>query len=111
VLALSTGARGGEILALQPQDYNGDGKLAIRRTLVNNGSRIGTPKSKNSRRDIQLPALARDALDRHLPTVEGGAWLFPSKAGTNLRYHNFIRLHWRPLLERGGVEYRNFHTW
>jgi integrase len=32
VLALSTGMRGGEILALQPQDYH-NGKLDIRRTL------------------------------------------------------------------------------
>ncbi len=36
--------------------------------------------------------------------------MFPSKAGTNLRYHNFIRFHWRPLLRRAGVEYRNFHV-
>jgi integrase len=47
VLALSTGARGGEILSLHPQDYNeSTGTLTIRRTLVNNGTEIGTPKSK-----------------------------------------------------------------
>ena len=109
VLALSTGARGGELCALQVQDYDA-GKLRIRRTLVNNGERIGTPKSKNSRRDIQLPSIAREALDRHLPTVDGGVWMFPSKAGTNHRYHNFIRLHWRPLLQRASVSYRNFHV-
>lgn len=73
VLALSTGIRGGEAFALQPQDYDGDGgKLSIRRTLVNNSTEIGTPKSKNSYRTIQLPAIARDALERHLYSRNGG---------------------------------------
>ena len=110
VLALSTGMRGGEVFALQPQDYNAaDGTLAIRRTLVNNGTQVGTPKSKNSYRKVQFAHVARDALERHLRNG-GGEWVFPSKAGTNLRYHNFIRFHWRPLLRRAGVEYRNFHV-
>lgn len=108
VFALSTGMRGGEILALQPQDYNKQaGTLAIRRTLVNNGTQIGTPKSNNSRRIIHLPTIAVEALER---TDLSGIWCFPSKAGTTLFYHNFIRFHWRPLLERAEVNYRSFHT-
>jgi integrase len=107
VLALSTGMRGGEVFALQPDDYD-NGILAIRRTLVNNGTQIGTPKSKNSYRKIQLAPVARDALERHLRNR--GEWVFPSKAGTNLRHHNFIRFHWRPLLNRAGVPYKRFHT-
>ena len=110
VLALSTGMRGGEVFALQPDDYN-NGTLAIRRTLVNNGTEIGTPKSKNSNRTIQLPAIARDALERHLLKNNGGSdWIFPSRAGTTLFYHNVIRFHWRPLLKRAEVSYRNFHV-
>jgi integrase len=104
--------RGGEVFALQPQDYSAHaGTLAIRRTLVNNGTRVGTPKSKNSYRKIQLAPVARDALERHLHENSGGVeWVFPSRAGTNLRYHNFIRFHWRPLLQRAGVQYKSFHT-
>jgi integrase len=108
ILALSIGCRGGELLSLQPQDYDKQaGTLAIRRTLVNNGTAIGTPKSKNSRRTIQLPRIALDALGR---TDLTGTWMFPSRAGTTLFYHNWIRCHWRPLLERAGVQYKNFHT-
>jgi integrase len=108
ILALSCGMRGGEIFSTQPGDYNRQaGTLAIRRTLVNNGTAIGTPKSKNSKRTIQLPTIARDALDRTDRTKE---WMFPSRAGTTLFYHNWIRLHWRPLLGGAGVEYRNFHV-
>jgi len=110
VLALSTGMRGGEILALQPHDHH-NGKLDIRRTLVNNSTSIGTPKSNNSRRTIQLPAIARDALERHLSENNGGVnWMFPSKAGTVLFYHNFLRFHWKPLTERAVIPYCSFHT-
>ena len=36
--------------------------------------------------------------------------MFPSRVGTTLFYHNFIRFHWRPLLKRAEVSYRNFHV-
>lgn len=108
ILALGCGMRGGEIFSLKPSDYDKrNGTLAIRRTLVNNGTEIGTPKSKNSKRTIQLPDIARDVLHR---TDLSGEWMFPSKAGTTLFYHNWIRFHWRPLLERAEVRYRNFHV-
>jgi integrase len=109
VLALSTGMRGGEILALQPLDVDLDsGMLSIRRTLIMNGSGVGSPKSKNSRRTIQLPRIARDALARH--ESNGGVWLFPGRSGENLRYHNFITYRWKPLVKRAGIEYKSFHT-
>jgi len=109
VLALSTGMRGGEMLALQHTDYH-NGKLDIRRNLVNNSKSIGTPKSSNSRRTIQLPEIAIEAIETHLSNDDWGVWMFPSKVGTVLFYHNFLRFHWKPLVGRAGVEYRNFHT-
>jgi integrase len=36
--------------------------------------------------------------------------VFPPRTGQNLRYHNFITFHWKPLVERAGIAYRNFHT-
>jgi integrase len=109
-LALSAGMRGGEIFALQPDDYDSEtGTLAIRKTLVNNGTQIGSPKSKHSYRKIRLASVARDALDKHLLTTNA-QWIFPSRTGTNLRYHNFIRFHWRPLLKNAAVDYKSFHT-
>jgi integrase len=108
VLALSTGMRGGEILALQPQDYDPvAGTLAIRRTLIMNGASIGPPKSKNSKRTIQIPTIAHDALDR---CDTSGDWLFPGRTGQNLRYHSFITFQWKRLVERAGIEYKSFHT-
>ena len=108
VIALSCGLRVGEILSLKPEDYaRSKGTLAIRRTLVANGTGVNSPKSKNSHRTIVLPQIARDALDR---TDLSGIWMFPSKAGTTIFPHNWIRFHWRPLLERAGVPYRNMHV-
>lgn len=109
VLALSTGMRAGEILALQQPDVNlASGMLQVRRTLVLNGASVGTPKSRNSRRIIQLPTIALDTLRKHTNTL--GLWVFPGRTGQNLRYHNFITFHLKPLVERAGLEYRNFHT-
>jgi integrase len=111
VLALGTGARGGEILSLEPHDYDAAaGTLSIRRTLIMNGSAVGTPKSKNSRRTMQLPNIARDALDQHLAQSNGGVWMFPGRTGQNLRYHSFITFQWKPLVVRAGIEYKSFHT-
>jgi integrase len=112
ILALSAGMRGGEIFALQPAAYDAEtGTLAIRWTLVNNGTQIGTPKSKHSYRKIQLCSAARDALNKHLRNLPTDSqWMFPSRTGTNLRYHNFIRFHWRPLLKATSVDYKSFHT-
>jgi integrase len=111
VLALSTGMRGGEILALQRPDVSMDaGILQVRRTLILNGSGIGTPKSKNSYRTIQLPQVALDALERHTNKNGASLWLFPGKSGQNLRYHSFIRFQWKRLVEYAGIDYKCFHT-
>jgi integrase len=49
--ALSTGMRGGEILASQKTDIDlARGTLQVRRTLILNSSCVGTPKRMNSRR-------------------------------------------------------------
>lgn len=104
--------RGGEIFALQPAAYDAEtGTLAIRRTLVNNGTQIGTPKSKHSYRKVRLCSAARDALNKHLRNLPTDSkWMFPSRTGTNPRYHNFIRFHWRPHLKARSVDYKSFHT-
>src|SRR5918997_1095166 len=112
VLALSTGMRGGEILALQPQDFDAaSDTLVIRRTLIMNGSAVGTPKSKNSRRTIQLPSIAIEAIERQLHKIDKNSMcLFPGRTGQNLRYHSFITFQSKPLVERAGIEYKSFHT-
>jgi integrase len=107
-LALSTGMRGGEILGLEWRFINLDaGTLDVRQTTTIKGQ-LGTPKSKNSVRTLQLPQIARDALRIH---SKSSRFVFPNRKGTDfIRYNSFVILHWRPLTQRAGIPYKNFHT-
>lgn len=68
LLALTTGMRRGEILALRWQDLDLDrGALSINRTLEETETDLAVkePKTERSRRTIALPGLAVEALRRH----------------------------------------------
>lgn len=66
-LLLGTGMRLGEALALRWEDIDGN-ELQVRRTLVQvatGGIYFDTPKTKKSRRTIDLPGYVLEALRRH----------------------------------------------
>ena len=107
-LALSTGMRGGEILGLEWRFINlHAGTLDVRQTTTIKGQ-LGTPKSKNSVRTLQLPQIAIDALRSH---SKSSRFVFPNRKGTDfIRYHSFVIFQWRPLTQRAGIQYKNFHT-
>lgn len=68
VLALATGARRGELLALRWTDVDLDGaQLRVERSLEETkaGLRFKTPKTRNGRRAITLPASAVESLRDH----------------------------------------------
>jgi integrase len=68
LLAVTTGLRRGEILALRWQDIDLDqGTLAVRRSLeqTRGGNRFKEPKTKKARRVVALPALTTEALRKH----------------------------------------------
>ena len=65
LLAVTTGLRRGEILALRWQDIDLDqGTLAVRRSLeqTRGGNRFKEPKTQKARRVVALPALTTEAL-------------------------------------------------
>ena len=123
VLAVHTGMRQGEMLALRWQDVDIENAvLSVRRTLTRRGGKIafGEPKTKKSRRSIRLTPQAVDALRAHLErqlrdmeilgdhyqdqglifTTDTGAPIIPS----NLRQRSFT-----PLLKRAGLPHMRFH--
>lgn len=68
LLALTTGIRRGEILALRWSDVDLDGRtLAVRQTLeqTRGGLNFKQPKTPRSRRTISLPNITVEALRRH----------------------------------------------
>ncbi len=112
VLALTTGAREGELFALRWGDVDlTSGMLSIRRSLQDadgKGKLVSGPtKTKASRRRFELPAIAIAALREHRKKLEGeglGAGerdlVFPAANGEPLRRQNFLRRDFYPLLDR-----------
>jgi integrase len=108
VLALTTGMRQGELLALKWEDIDFvHGTLQVRRTItriVNKGFTISEPKTPKSRRSIQLAQMAIDALKRHrirqheLRLLAGPAWseqgwVFCNGVGNPIEATAYRRLH------------------
>ncbi len=124
VLALTTGLRQGELLALRWRDVDlGDGSLRVVGTLYRLGKgslTIGPPKTAGSRRQVTLPSLAVDALGRHKDNQSaqrllcGDAWedhglVFTNEVGRPMDATNLRRRYFQPLLERAGLPRIRFH--
>ncbi len=123
VLAMHTGMRQGELLALKWEDVDlNEGVIRIRRTLVRSGGRIalGEPKTKGSRRPVYLTGAAVEALrthlDRQLEDIErlGDLYrdhglVFTSEVGTLINPTNLRRRSFAPLLDRTGLTRIRFH--
>jgi integrase len=123
VLALNTGMRQGELLALKWDDVDLErGVLRVRRTLThaNKAFVLGEPKTKNSRRTIRLTTHAVDALRAHLSRqfqeieemgslYQPGGLIFATKTGTIINPSNLRNRSFKPLLKRAGLPTIRFH--
>ena len=123
VLALTTGMREGELLALRWDDVKLDlGTLSVRATLQNLGGHLalGEPKTAQSRRQIRLTPRAVAALrQHHLRQAEerllmGPAWhdqglVFPNRLGGLMDGLNFLKQGYYRILEKAGLPRIRFH--
>ncbi|MSQ08515.1 MAG: site-specific integrase [Dehalococcoidia bacterium] len=117
-LAVTTGARSGEMLGLRWNKVDFEaGTMEIRVAL----SRVGgvyelvEPKTARSRRSVAVPVVALEALRRHRARQTeqalklGPAWqngmnlVFTSEVGTPVDHNNFLRRDFRPLLKKAGL--------
>jgi integrase len=115
-LAIHTGLREGELLALQWADVDLDaGTLTVRHNLVSTHGQVpryGEPKSQTSRLTIALPAQATQALKAHkarqaedrLAAADwaGYGLVFCSHIGTPLLRRNVLRA-FKLALQRAGL--------
>jgi integrase len=111
-LSVNTGARSGELLGLHWPDVNFDeGSIVITHTLeeVRGKFSLREPKTEKSRRKIDLPAGAVDALLEHRKAmlaegrdVKAGPVFCDNKGGF-IRRSNLHRRHFYPLLTAAGV--------
>lgn len=123
VLALNTGMRQGELLALKWDDVDLErGVLRVRRTLTHADRAyvLGEPKTNKSRRTIRLTTGAITALRAHLSRqleemermsslYQPGGLIFATETGTIINPSNLRNRSFKPLLERAGLPPIRFH--
>ena len=123
VLAVTTGLRQGELLGLKWEDVDlEDGVVRVRRTLTRHKTRLllSDPKTKRSRRTVQLTQAAVGALKRHLAhqveqrgllgdLYEHQGLVFATQKGTLVNPSNLRKRSFEPLLEKAGLSAIRFH--
>ena len=123
VLAVHTGMRQGELLALKWTDVDLEaGKISVRRTLTREGGhyKLGEPKTKKSRRTVKLTGAATEALRRHLSRqmvemdrlgdLYGDQGLvFTTSSGAPLNPSNIRNRNLRRLMRKAGLPEIRFH--
>lgn len=123
VLALNTGMRQGELLALKWDDVDLErGVLRVRRTLTHSDKRfvLGEPKTKKSQRSIRLTVSAVQALREHLARqleemeragslYASGGLIFATETGTIINPSNLRNRSFKPLLRLAGLRQIRFH--
>lgn len=111
-LAAATGARQGELLALERDDFDptaGTVKIVRAVNQRKGGFQLNPPKSQNGVRTLAPPPFALAAVAKRLEGRAAGP-IFTTASGNYVGRSNFVRKCWRPLLTAAGVKYRKFHT-
>ena len=119
ILAVTTGLRIGELLALEIDDVElPRGIIKIQRS-VSRGQ-VDVTKTEGSTRQVPIPPVLREVLTVHLNGAsllaknrkEGleANWLFPSEAGTPLSDRNLINRHIYPVSKKLGIPHFSWHS-
>ena len=123
ILAVHTGMRQGELLALRWQDVDLENAVAsVRRTLTRSGGKVvfGEPKTKKSRRSIRLTPQAVEALRAHLKRqlqdieilgdrYQDQGLVFTTNTGAPINPSNLRQRSFASLLKRAGLPHVRFH--
>ena len=103
---LATGARWGEVTALQVRDIDLQGQAVHIRRAFKKGERgavLGAPKSARSRRVVLVAEWAIAALAPLLDGKDDDALVFTSPEGRVIHRGNFVHRHWTPAMHRAKI--------
>lgn len=105
-LAVYTGARLGELLALRKSNVSADSiKIDLNAHAVSGKMLLTTPKTASGSRIIKIsPALAQELL----ATAGDNDFVFHTRYDTCWNSSTAVRA-WQAVLKEAGVEYKNFH--
>ena len=105
--AVLTGMRRGKLLGLKWEDIDFEGnRIHVRRSLWR--GEFVTPKSRRSRREIDMAPTLESALAR-LPSRFKGAMVFTSPEGEVMDPDNFSSRDWASVLRRSKLQRIRFH--
>lgn len=109
VTLFGTGLRFSEATALQVRDY--DREAATLRVVrawkqETGGRRVGPPKSKASRRTIDLPKEVVQIASPLTLDRTGSAWLFTTRQGNPIHHGNFYNRVWVPSVKAAELDPR-----
>ena len=122
VVAIATGLRQGELLALKWEDVElENGIIRVKRTLTRTGGKytVGPPKSNRSR-SVGLTKRAVEALRTHLSLqleemerigslYQPGGLVFANNSGGTINPSNLRQRSLAPLLKKAGLPHIRFH--
>lgn len=123
VVAVQSGLRQGELLALRWEDVDLEARtIQVRRTITRDGGKhsVGPAKTAKGRRTVKLTRDATEALQEHLERQlaeidkAGDKWqenglVFCTGKGTLINPTNLRRRSLAPLLQRAGLPAITFH--
>lgn len=96
-----TGARWGEVAALTVADFK-DGRIRINKAVKRRqgGWYVGPPKTKRSRRTVDLPREVVEDLTEIVKGRPASALLFTGPKGGRMKHNDFWAYVWRPSIWR-----------
>ncbi len=100
---VASGMRWGEVSALQPAHVDAVAGLVLVRQAwkySSKGYTLGPPKTKRSRRTVDIPARILEKLDLT------GEWVFTTATGGPVRYQQFWRDVWNPAVAKAELDPR-----